>query len=61
MEKELITLRNIIVNPETMETSVKNVYAGGDIVGGEGTIIEAMGMAKKASVAIIKSLSERTK
>ena len=52
---------DITVNPETMETSVKGVYAGGDIVGGEGTVIEAMGMAKKASAAIIKHLSEKTK
>ena len=45
---------DIVVNPETMETSIKGVYAGGDIVGGEGTVIEAMGMAKKASRAIIQ-------
>lgn len=48
---------DITVIPETMETSIKNVFAGGDIVGGEGTVIEAMGMAKKASQAIIKSLT----
>ncbi|MGE4357391.1 MAG: NADPH-dependent glutamate synthase [Candidatus Omnitrophota bacterium] len=48
---------DIIVNPETMETSIKNVFAGGDIVGGEGTVIEAMGMAKKASVAITNLFS----
>ena len=47
---------DIVVNPDTMETSVKSVYAGGDIVGGEGTVIEAMGMAKKASRAIIEHL-----
>jgi glutamate synthase (NADPH/NADH) small chain len=45
---------DIIVNPETMQTSIENVYAGGDIVGGEGTIIEAMGMGKKAASAILK-------
>jgi glutamate synthase (NADPH/NADH) small chain len=52
---ELKTNRDsdIIVNPETMESSIKGVYAGGDIVGGEGTIIEAMGMAKKAASSII--------
>ena len=43
---------NLEVNSETMETSIKGVFAGGDIIGGEGTVIEAMGMAKKASVAI---------
>lgn len=47
---------DIVVKPETMETSMKHVYAGGDIVGGEGTVIEAMGMAKKASKAIIAAL-----
>ena len=47
---------NIKVNPETFETSLKNVYAGGDIVGGEGTVIEAMGMAKKAAKSIIENL-----
>jgi len=43
---------DLTVNPETMETSIQGVFAGGDIVGGEGTVIEAMGMAKKASKAI---------
>ncbi|MCM8801662.1 MAG: NADPH-dependent glutamate synthase [Candidatus Omnitrophica bacterium] len=48
--------KDIIVDPETMQTSIKNVFAGGDIVGGEGTVIEAMGMAKKAGSSIIASL-----
>jgi glutamate synthase (NADPH/NADH) small chain len=47
---------DVIVDKESMETSVEKVYAGGDIVGGEGTVIEAMGMAKKASRAIINRL-----
>lgn len=50
---------DVVVNPETMETSIKGVFAGGDIVGGEGTVIEAMGMAKKASEAIIKLLESK--
>jgi glutamate synthase (NADPH) small chain len=52
---ELKTDKNldVMVNPESMESSVKGVYAGGDIVGGEGTVIEAMGMAKKAAHAIM--------
>lgn len=45
--------KDIIINQATMETSIKNVFAGGDIVGGEGTVIEAMGMAKKAAVSIL--------
>ena len=50
---------DIVVNPQTMETSVKGVYAGGDIVGGEGTVIEAMGMAQTAAVSIIDYLSKK--
>jgi len=50
---------DVIVNPETMETSIRGVFAGGDIVGGEGTVIEAMGMAKKAAAAIIEYLSKQ--
>jgi len=55
MTPELRTDKNldVIVNPETYESSIKGVYAGGDIVGGEGTVIEALGMAKKAAQAII--------
>ena len=44
---------DVIVDPESMESSIKGVFAGGDIVGGEGTVIEAMGMAKKAARAIM--------
>jgi glutamate synthase (NADPH) small chain len=47
---------DIIVEQDTMQTSIDGVYAGGDIVGGEGTVIEAMGMAKRAASAIIDRL-----
>jgi glutamate synthase (NADPH) small chain len=47
---------DLIVDPETMETSIAGVFAGGDIVGGEGTVIEAMGMAKKAATGILDYL-----
>jgi len=47
---------DVTVNQDTMETTIPGVFAGGDIVGGEGTVIEAMGMAKKASRAIIEYL-----
>ena len=50
---------DVIVNLENMETSIKGVFAGGDIVGGEGTVIEAMGMAKKAASAIIEHLLKK--
>ena len=50
---------DVVVDRETMETSMRDVFAGGDIVGGEGTVIEAMGMAKLAARAIIKRLLEK--
>ena len=52
---ELKTDKNsdVIVDAESMESSIPGVYAGGDIVGGEGTVIEAMGMAKKAARSIM--------
>ena len=49
---------DVIVNQETMETSIKGVFAGGDIVGGEGTVIEAMGMAKKAARGILLRIQQ---
>ncbi len=49
---------DVVVNPQTMETSIPGVFAGGDIVGGEGTVIEAMGMAKRAAQAIIEYLGK---
>lgn len=48
----------IRVNPETLETSYKSVYAGGDIVTGAATVILAMGAGKKAAYSINKRLSE---
>lgn len=49
----------LIVEEETMETSKKNVYAGGDVVSGAATVILAMGAGKKASDAIDKRLNEK--
>lgn len=50
---------DVIVDPKTMQTSLDMVFAGGDIVGGEGTVIEAMGMAKRAAKAMIDSLLKK--
>lgn len=47
----------ITVNPETMETSIPNVYAGGDIVTGSATVISAMGAGRIAANAIHQKLS----
>jgi len=42
----------IVVNSETYETSLKGVFAAGDIVTGDATVISAMGAAKKAARSI---------
>jgi glutamate synthase (NADPH/NADH) small chain len=52
---------NITVNEETMLTSRKGVYAGGDIVTGGATVILAAGAGKKAARAMHKYLMEEVK
>ena len=46
----------IIINPETLQTSVPGVFASGDVVTGPLTVINAMGQAKKAARNISKYL-----
>lgn len=46
----------IDVNPETYETNIDRVYAGGDIVTGGATVISAMGAARKAGEEIKKQI-----
>jgi glutamate synthase (NADPH/NADH) small chain len=47
---------NIIVDKKTYETSITGVFAGGDIIGGEATVIAAMGDGRKAAEEIHKYL-----
>jgi glutamate synthase (NADPH/NADH) small chain len=42
----------IVADEETMGTTLKGVYAGGDVVSGAATVISAMGAGKKAAKAI---------
>ncbi len=44
----------IQADPETGQTSVEGVFAGGDIVTGAATVILAMGAGKKSAIAIDK-------
>ena len=44
----------LVVNEETQETSVENVFAGGDAVTGAATVILAMGAGKQAGATIIE-------
>jgi len=50
----------ITVDEETGKTSLKGVYAGGDIVTGSATVILAMGAGRNAAKAIDKYLSNST-
>lgn len=43
---------NIVAHEESMKTSRKGVFAGGDIVTGAATVILAMGAGRKAAMAI---------
>jgi len=49
----------IDANEETMETSMPNVYAGGDIVTGSATVILAMGAGRTAANTMHKQLSNK--
>ena len=52
-----LTRRNLItVNPVTMESSVPGVFAGGDVVTGPATVVEAVASGKKAAEAIHRFL-----
>lgn len=51
----------IIVKGETGQTSLERVYAGGDIVTGEATVISAMGAGKKAARSIHEYLTKKAK
>ncbi len=46
----------IRVNPVSLETSVKGIFAGGDMVTGPGTIIESMAHGRKAAFSIDRYL-----
>ena len=46
----------IVVNQETMQSAISNVYAGGDIVRGGATVILAMGDGRQAAAAMNKYL-----
>jgi glutamate synthase (NADPH/NADH) small chain len=44
----------IEVDPETLETSIPGVFAGGDIITGAATVIAAMGAGKKAARRMVE-------
>jgi len=58
-EIEVTPHGTIIVNPQTGETSMKRVFAAGDIVLGDATVISAMAGGKKAAQAIHEWLQKK--
>jgi len=56
---ELTRKGNIVADPETGQTSKEGVFAGGDIVTGAATVIQAMGAGKRAAAAIDRYLRSK--
>ncbi|MDX9799719.1 MAG: NADPH-dependent glutamate synthase [Spirochaetia bacterium] len=54
-----VTLRGNIIVDEQQRTSLKKVWAGGDIVRGAATVILAMGEGRKAAESINKYLADK--
>jgi glutamate synthase (NADPH/NADH) small chain len=54
---EFTRWHTLVVNQDTLETTIKGVYAGGDIVTGGATVISAMGAGRKAAQSIHEYLS----
>jgi NADPH-dependent glutamate synthase beta subunit-like oxidoreductase len=46
----------IVINPDSLETSAKGVYAGGDIIRASGTIVDAIADGRQAAASIDKAL-----
>jgi glutamate synthase (NADPH/NADH) small chain len=60
MGLEISKWGTILVNEETMQTAVADIFAGGDIVRGGATVILAMGDGKKAAIAMRDYLLSRS-
>jgi glutamate synthase (NADPH/NADH) small chain len=60
-ELEITKWGTIVVEEETMATSVKGVYAGGDIVSGAATVILAMGQGRIAAAGMNQYLANNEK
>jgi glutamate synthase (NADPH/NADH) small chain len=54
---EVTSRGTIVVNNETMQSAVKTIFAGGDIVRGGATVILAMGDGRKAAKSMHEYLS----
>jgi glutamate synthase (NADPH/NADH) small chain len=55
---EITRWGTLVVNQETMQTSIPDLFAGGDIVRGGATVILAMGDGRRAAAGIHQYLQE---
>ncbi|MDE6429725.1 MAG: NADPH-dependent glutamate synthase [Duncaniella sp.] len=58
-ELEISRRGTIVVNEETMQSSLYDIYAGGDIVRGGATVILAMGDGRRAAAAMHRKLTKQ--
>ena len=49
----------IVVNADTLQSSIPDIYAGGDIVRGGATVILAMGDGRRAAAAMHEALQKQ--
>jgi glutamate synthase (NADPH/NADH) small chain len=57
-ELEVSRRGTIVVDEESMKSSLNDIYAGGDIVRGGATVILAMGDGRRAAAAMADALSK---
>lgn len=56
ISRRLVQDGKIRIKPDTLETSLSGVFAGGDAVSGPASVVEAIQMGRRAAVAIDKFL-----
>lgn len=49
----------IIVDHETMSTNIPGIFAGGDVVSGPDVLVKALGMGRRAAIAIDRHLQKK--
>jgi NADPH-dependent glutamate synthase beta subunit-like oxidoreductase len=53
---DMVRDKTIAIHPRTMMTNIEGIFAGGDVVSGPATVIEAMAAGRKAALSIDKYL-----
>ncbi len=60
VQLEISKWNHLVVNPETLQTSVPGIFAGGDAITGAATVIEAVEAGKRAAGYMAKYLQGET-